>query len=339
MPRRSTEQWLEVLAELKMSGEASADGLDEIRRALKSRSNHVVARAARLVPKLGIYDFEVELVAAFRRMLENPVTRDPNCAAKTAVARALCDLESNRCEVFLTGVRHVQLEPVFGGRVDTAAELRGVCGMGLAAAGHPKAALNLARLLADPEPVARQSAARSLALLGPLAALPLLAHKLESGDPEPAVLGECMASTLAIDAADGATLVGEFIGADDSVVAEEAALALGASRLPEAEALLLAALSVDQATAPSELLNRARTSGGGAPRETLIRALALLRSDSACEQLLTLVAEGCQADAEIAVRALSAFRHQDRITKKLSEIVRKGPHSSLGVLFGELFGG
>ena len=38
---------------------------------------------------------------------------------------------------------------------DAAAELRGVCGMGLAAGGHPRAALTLAQLLADPEPVAR----------------------------------------------------------------------------------------------------------------------------------------------------------------------------------------
>jgi hypothetical protein len=79
------------------------------------------------------------LPAAFERLGHDGVKRDPACPGKTAIARCLRDLDAGAEEVLLVGVRTVQREPVWGTSVDTAAELRGVCVMGLVERQHPRA--------------------------------------------------------------------------------------------------------------------------------------------------------------------------------------------------------
>ena len=44
---------------------------------------------------------------------------------KVAIVEALNALGYEHTPTFLQGIRHVQMEPVYGGRVDTAAVLRG----------------------------------------------------------------------------------------------------------------------------------------------------------------------------------------------------------------------
>ena len=83
-----------------------------------------MARAAEIVAEWELAPFELALIAAFDRFLPDAVRRDPTCAAKIAIAEALNRLESREAELFLRGVRHVQPEPVWGGREDTAARLR-----------------------------------------------------------------------------------------------------------------------------------------------------------------------------------------------------------------------
>jgi hypothetical protein len=80
----------------------------------------------------------------------NPVKSDPGCRAKVEIARALYELGEDPAAVFPRGVRHRQMEPVFGGREDTAAELRCVCALGLVRLQSPDALVELAELLADP---------------------------------------------------------------------------------------------------------------------------------------------------------------------------------------------
>lgn len=180
------------LQELDALGAAlpDAEARAEVRRYLGNRSNVVVARAAKLLVDATHTDApdpaaEAELTEAFHRFLANPVKTDPGCMAKLAVVEALRALDRPDPGVFRVGLRHVQLEPTWGGRSDTAAPLRAACALGLVEAGADGVLDELAVLLADPEPDARVGAARALAACGPLAT-PLLRYKalaIYRGDP------------------------------------------------------------------------------------------------------------------------------------------------------------
>ena len=65
---------------------------------------------------------------------------------------ALARLGYDDPSVFLRGLRHIQFEPVYGGRVDTAVDLRGASAFGLVESGG--------RLLADPGQQADAAEAR-----------------------------------------------------------------------------------------------------------------------------------------------------------------------------------
>src|SRR5262249_46175669 len=135
-------------------------------------------------------------------------------------------------EAFRHGVRHVQLEPVWGGRADTAAPLRALCALGLVQVGSPEAMIELATLLADPEADARIGAAHALGNCG-LAAAPLLRFKVLTGDSESAVLSECLSGLMKIDPAGSLEFVARFVDPAHSTLYEPAAIALAESRLPE----------------------------------------------------------------------------------------------------------
>ena len=91
---------------------------------------------------------------------------DPGCAAKTAIVEALRRLEQDERALYRRAAAHVQMEPVFGGRVDTAVDLRGAAAMALAESAGGDVLVDLAHLLADPEAPVRVSAARAVAVHG-----------------------------------------------------------------------------------------------------------------------------------------------------------------------------
>src|SRR5262245_13295365 len=132
--------------------------IEPLRQALRARISHVVAKAAQVSGELGLRVLTGDLTASFERFLVNPVKTDPGCRAKVEIARALYELGDDPGAVFLRGIRHRQLEPVYGGREDTAPELRALCALGLVRLGHPDAMVELADLLADPEAAARGGA-------------------------------------------------------------------------------------------------------------------------------------------------------------------------------------
>lgn len=126
--------------------------------ALAHKSNHVVALAASIVAERGINDVAPALEAAFQRFISGG---DPGCQAMEAIARALESLDVRAQDLFLAGIRHVQMEPVWGGQEDTAVGLRSMCATGIVNSRHSDAALELARLLADPYKNARAAAAHA----------------------------------------------------------------------------------------------------------------------------------------------------------------------------------
>jgi HEAT repeat protein len=263
----------------------------ELRRVLSSEGSHAVARAAALVGELGIEALVSDLVAAFPRFFEGLPRTDPGCAAKTAIVEALRRLGHDDRSLYLRGAGHVQMEPVFGGRVDTAVDLRGASALALAETADADVLVDLANLLADAEPPVRISAARAVSVHGRPAGVPLLHLKALAGDPEPRVVSECLLALLRLDARADMRFVASFLERDDET-AEAAAVALGESRLAEALPVLAA------------WLEPARRRGLG--RAALL-AIAALRRDEAVDLLLSVARDEAPPIARDALAALASI--------------------------------
>ena len=288
--RRRLEDQLAALAAMER-GQAPVEPAT-VRDAARSKTGLVVATAARVVAAHGLTALADELAAAFPRLTERGVERDPLCKGKIAIARTLHDLDRWDDEVFVAGVTLVQAEPAWGGAEDSAAELRGICGLAFAHAFRADALDVLADLLADPERVARVAAAQALGDAGRPDAAALLRYKVRVGDAEPEVLSACVASLLVL--APRAALpfvIGLLAGDDDRAIA--AALGLGERRVVTAAPALI---EWCERTPPA---TRARVG---------YLTLALLRDDVATGYLLARLTDGPRADAIAAGRALATFR-------------------------------
>ncbi len=290
MKRRPLEETLLALRRVRQSPEAE-ESRQELRRILQGEGSHAVARAAALVGELGLEAFVPDLVAAFPRFFENIPRVDPGCSAKTAIVEALRRLEHDDRELYRRGAGHVQMEPVFGGRVDTAVDLRGASALALAETAGADVLVDLANLLADPEPPVRISAARAVSVHGRGGGIPLLHLKALAGDPEPRVVSECLLALLRLDARDEMRFVASFLEKGNEA-AEAAAIALGESRLAEALPVLAA------------WLEPARRRGLG---RTALLAIATLRRDEAVDLLLSLARDEEPPTARDALAALASI--------------------------------
>lgn len=263
------------------------------------------------------------LPAAFERLMIDAGERDPQCRGKTAIAKALRRAEAEAEAVFVAGVRHVQYEPVWGGKVDSAAELRGVCLMALVEGYHPRAMVEAAQLLADPEAAARMAAARSLGCSGRAeVAEPLLRLRVQAGEADAEVLGECFGALLQLAPAPSLVYVASFLGGADDVAAEAAALALGGSRLPGALA---------------PLLEQARGFTGRGRRRVLLLAISLLRVEEGWAYLVELVEQGAPPAASEALEGLAAFAHDERLRERVQGAVARRADPALRRKFDERF--
>ncbi|HNT75709.1 MAG TPA: hypothetical protein PKH77_11900 [Anaerolineae bacterium] len=276
---------------------------EQLRRALANKNSHITAAAAEIVGENELLDLEPDLVQAFTALLGQPAKADPGCRAKRALADALYRLDSAAESVFLPGVRHVQMEPTWGGQADTAAALRGACALGLVRMHHPHALLELARLLADPESDARIAAVRALGYAGDPACAPLLRFKSLIGDERPEVVYECFLALLKLDAA-ALPFVADFLKTGDPALTESAALALGESRQEAALAILCAAW---ENTFEAEL------------RRTLLLAIATLRTEAAIGYLLDIVREEARVHAEAALDALKMYQSDPAIWRRVTQ--------------------
>ena len=247
MKRRPLEETLLALRRARETPQAE-ESHQELVRVLRGEGSHAVARAAAIVGELGIEALVPDLVEALRHM------------------------EHDDRELYRRGAAHVQLEPVYGGRVDTAVDLRGASALALAETAGADVLVDLANLLADPEPPVRISAARAVSVHGRGSGIPLLHLKALAGDTERRVVSECLLALLRLDPREELPFVASFLERGDEA-AEEAAVALGESRLAEALPIL------------REWLEPARRRGLG---RVALLAIASLRRDEAVELLLSL---------------------------------------------------
>jgi HEAT repeat protein len=299
--------------------------LPALRKALADRVSLVAAKAAKIAAERQFRELIPDLLHAFDRLLEKPVERDPQCWGKIAIANALRDLDYNESAPYLHGARHVQMEPVWNGESDTAQPLRGACLLALIACtdlDRVEILRCLVDALAEAEPVVRVEAARALvAMEGDGPAL-LLRLKARIGDEEPEVLAQVFDGLLHLEGAAAVPFLAAFLHARKPGPRDEAALALGSSRVP---------------AAVRELKRAIETTHDLAFREILFRALSLSREPDALDLLLGTVKTARPPEAIAALDALAIHRDAPEIRRAVEAAVQDRP-TELRSQFARLFG-
>ena len=126
------------------------------------------------------------------------------------------------------------------------------------------------------------------------------------GDREAAITGQVLEALLDSEGNAGVPFVAEFLTSAEEELREEAALALGASRLPAATAALIEAWT-----------HRGNREVGGA----ILRGLSASRQESAIEFLCGVIRKGRDDEAIAALDALHLHRDSPEICKQIAEAV------------------
>jgi HEAT repeat protein len=203
------------------------------------------------------------------------------------------------------------MEPVWGGQEDTASTLRGICVLGLVSCSDVRREDVLRCLvegLTEKAQTVRLEAARAIAEMGGDEAPLLLRLKARIGDPEPPVVGQVFDCLLRLEGREAIAFVAAFLDSGGEDARAEAALALGSSRLPEAEEALEEAWD---RTRDAEL------------RFAIARGISMSRQPRAFEFLLALVKNGRAGEARTALEALEIHRETEEIWKRVEETVRE----------------
>jgi HEAT repeat protein len=284
---------------------------EPLRKALAHRNNFVVAKAADLAREFGLTDMTPELLKAFNRFFENPEKSDPQCWAKNAISRTLAAFEIQEPEIFLRGMRHIQLEPVWGGRSDTAGTLRATCALALVQCRHftnDELLAHLIDLFADKDKTVRGEVARAVEQVGSPSASLLLRLRAALANDEPEVLGACYSGILRLEGVSSIPWISRFLTTGDDA-AGEAALAIAGTHSPQAVDALQK--SLDTAHDPWF-------------RSVLLSAIALTRQDAAMEFLLELV-KSESIDAERAIEAVFRSMPSAEIMQRLEKLAALNP--------------
>ena len=239
MSHRGFDEQMAALDALKGQPLDSA-AVELIGKSIASRSNFLVAKAARLAEEGELGDLVPALIGAFEQFFVNGEKTDPQCWAKNALSRALSRLGCRDKEVFLRGLHHHQMEPVWGGRSDSAGTLRANCAhalMGCEGLIAHDVLLLLLDLMADLDKAVRVEAVRAIAQLDDMAVPVLRLRALIPGE-DPEVLSVCFSALLAINRVASILFVTRFLERGDDAAAE-AAFALAETHEPAALAALL----------------------------------------------------------------------------------------------------
>jgi HEAT repeat protein len=305
MPVRKVDQEIEQLGQLRDAPESGA--VPGLSKALTDRVNLMVAKAAKIAAERKLHALVPNLLRSYDRLFENPTQRDPQCWGKNAIAQALVDLDYHESAPFVRGIRHVQMEPVWGGREDTATTLRSICALALPACAdlaRPDVLRLLVDALGDPADPVRVDTVRALGQMEGDEAVLLLRLKARLGDATPQVTGQIFDTLLAIERDQAVPFVTDFLNSSGEANRSEAALSLGTSRLDKAAAALMKAWE--------EILDPDL-------RLVILRGLAISRLESALDFLIRLVKDGRTREACAAVEALSVARDSDEIRKRAED--------------------
>jgi hypothetical protein len=303
--KRNFDQQLAALHALRQQPEQVRER--GLRKALTHRNNFLVAKAADLVREFQMAQVIPELLVAFDRFFHNPVKTDPQCWAKNALSRSLARLEHQDAGVFLRGMRHIQMEPIWGGRSDTAGTLRATCALALvqgSALSESALLAHLLELLGDTDKGVRREVVRAIEQVGSSSAALLLRLRAVLGADEPEVLGACYSGILSIEGLSAIPWVGRFLASGDECAAE-AALAIAGTHSPEGFAAL------------RECFAKANDPWW---HSVLLSAIALTRQEEAVEFLLDFIRSE-SPDAEAAIEAVLRALPSSEVVNRLKESV------------------
>lgn len=310
---KRVEERIEELKQLR-TATTGAEAEPPLRKALQDRSNLVIAQAAKIAGELHKTSLIPDLLAAFSRLFENPVKTDAKCWGKTAIIRALTVLDHSEAAPFLRAAAHVQMEPVYGGQEDSAIHLRASAVLALVQCTdlmRPEILRHLVDALADPADTVRIEAVRALEQMNGEESAVVLRLKAHSGDKRAPVVGHVFDSLLALEREGAVEFVARFLKAGNLEVRDEAALSLGASRLPGAVKILIEAWEGTR---------------GRDFASVLARALSSSREETALSFLLNLVRDGSDREAASALEALQLHRDSQEIHKRVEEAKAERAH-------------
>jgi hypothetical protein len=245
MPARTFD---DDLAAIDAATQLSADdALPVVRNALGNRNNLIVSKAAKHTVRLNFRTLTPELAEAFARFMPpaDAAKTDPQCWAKNELSKALATFEYQDAALFLSGLRHHQIEPTWGGSTDTSGALRGTCALALVQCRELNSSIllrHLTPLFDDLDLPVRVNAARAIEQVGSDAAALLLRLRAELGPvgrdaEDPDVLAACIGGVLRLDGTAALPWVAAFLGRGDDL-SSEAAFVLAEHRSPEAVAYL-----------------------------------------------------------------------------------------------------
>lgn len=295
-----------MLEEYK-AGPLPGGAVEELRKLLADTNHHVVSDAAYVAEKYSLRELIPDLEAAFDRLIPGGVKADKGCLAKSAIVSALDELEyEDRDNIFYRGIGYFQLEPGFGAPDDTAAEMRGRCGMALARLGGPEIFFHLGALAMDPEPQARSAAVKALVHLGSRQSELLLRMKILAGETHPDIMSECFSGLIAIDPEHSMDFVAGFLEDTDISRVEDAAIALGESRNLQA----------------FEILCRYRENAIlSQHRQSVILPIALTRLEEAFDYLIDIIGNESVESAVRAVESLPVMGVDDAHRERIEQAV------------------
>jgi hypothetical protein len=196
---------------------------DPLGKALANRNNFITAKAADLIREFGLREFTPDLLKAFDRFFDHAEKSDPQCWAKNAISRTLSAFELQDADMFLRGMRHIQMEPVWGGRSDTAGTLRATCALALVqcrSLTEIDLLPHLIDLVTDKDKAVRTEVIRAIEQVGSSSATLLLRQRAMLGDDEPEVLGACYGGILRIEGTRAIPWVARFLAAADDSAGE-----------------------------------------------------------------------------------------------------------------------
>ena len=297
-------------------------GYAAVKNALKDKSNFVVAKAAAWAGELLLYDLIPDLVLCYERFLVRPLESDKTCAAKKAIVKALYALDYDSAKFYRAGLSYRQLEPVWGGHVDTAVEVRCTCAFALASTDSPRVMIDLIELLHDEDYIARSAAIKAMELLVPYHAELVIRDKILHGDVEGPVMSQCFSSLVKVASEDALDFTARHLDHEKPALREAAALALGECRMEDALVILIEAC--DEALTQTS-----------AYRKPLLQAIALHRNDKAYSYLLKLIESddtnlGCEA-----IVALSIYNYNETLKRDIHLIIKNKSSEKLQRVFIE----
>jgi HEAT repeat protein len=306
---RKLEDRIEQLRQLRTHA-AAADANTTLRRALTDRSNLIVAEAAKTASELHLSELIPDLLTTFDRLFEEPVKIDPKCWGKTAIVKALARLDYSESQPFVRGSQHIQMEPVWGGQEDSAVQLRANSFLALVQCTDItrfEVLRQLVNAMSDPADPVRIEAVRAMHQLGGEECSLLLRLKARVGDRRPVIIGHVFDALLNMERDQAVPFVAEYLRSGDEALRDEAALALGASRL---------------SGGLKELIETWKSIRSDGFSEILLRAISSSRLPEAIEFLLDLLRNGTARQSAAAAEALKLHEASPEIRTLIDEAKR-----------------